>query len=112
MLSLLDIFIPRMFHLVLDLLKALTIFIPKCAEIIRMDEDRAVVISALEAYSELLGELKGSVLKGDGHQDAIINCINDIMTQKVSYFTFFFMAPLTSSYNMETVVLFQKIISN
>lgn len=62
--------------------KALSMYIPKCAELIRTDEERTVVMSALDAYAELLKELKAVVLEGEGHRDAIINCIKDVMTFK------------------------------
>ncbi|PNF42980.1 hypothetical protein B7P43_G09585 [Cryptotermes secundus] len=62
--------------------KALSVLIPKCAELIRTDEERTVVMTALDAYSELLKEIKGPVLEGEGHRDAIINCIKDVMTYK------------------------------
>ncbi|XP_049829697.1 importin-4-like [Schistocerca gregaria] len=64
------------------LMKALSMFVPKCAELIRMDEEREVVTTALEAYTELLKEVKHPVLEGEGHKDAIINCIQDVMTFK------------------------------
>lgn len=66
----------------LALLKALSILVPKCSEVIHTDSDRDVVMSALDAYSELLSELKSAVLLGDGHRDAIINCIRDVLTYK------------------------------
>ncbi|XP_069698314.1 importin-4-like [Periplaneta americana] len=62
--------------------KALSMLIPKCAELIRTDEERSVVMTALDAYSELLKEVKGRVLEGEGHRDAIINCVKDVMTYK------------------------------
>ncbi|KAE8750906.1 hypothetical protein FOCC_FOCC002334 [Frankliniella occidentalis] len=64
------------------LLKALSILVPKCAEIIHTEPDRDVVMSALDAYTEMLSELKSVVLIGDGHRDAIINCIRDVLTYK------------------------------
>ncbi|XP_034255922.1 importin-4-like [Thrips palmi] len=64
------------------LLKALSILVPKCSELIHADQDRDVVMSALDAYSEMLSELKGTVLIGDGHREAIINCIRDVLTYK------------------------------
>jgi hypothetical protein len=69
--------------LCLVLSKALSMFIPKCAELIHTDEERSVVMTALDAYSELLKEIKGPVLEGEGHRDAILNCIKDVMTCKV-----------------------------
>ncbi|XP_067002902.2 importin-4 [Anabrus simplex] len=64
------------------LAKALSVFIPKCAELIRMDEERGVVMAALDAYSGLLKDVKSAVLEGEGHRDAIINCVKDVMTYK------------------------------
>lgn len=64
------------------LLKALSILVPKCAELIHTDGDRDVVMSALDAYSEMLSELKSVVLIGDGHKEAIMNCIRDVMMYK------------------------------
>lgn len=67
----------------LALSKALSMLIPKCAELIHTDEERTVVMTALDAYSELLKEVKGAVLEGEGHRDAIINCVKDVMSCKV-----------------------------
>nr|CAD7413427.1 unnamed protein product [Timema cristinae] len=64
------------------LLKALALLIPKCSELIRMDEERGVVMAALDVYCDLLTEVKRPVLEGEGHRDAIINCIKDVMTYK------------------------------
>lgn len=69
--------------LCLALSKALSMLIPKCAELIHTDEERTVVMTALDAYSELLKEVKGPVLEGEGHRDAIINCVKDVMSCKV-----------------------------
>jgi hypothetical protein len=63
--------------------KVLSVLIPKCAELICTDEERSVVMTALETYSELLKEIKGPVLEGEGHCDAIFNCVKDVMTYKV-----------------------------
>lgn len=64
------------------LLKALSILVPKCSELIHTDQDRDVVMSALDAYCEMLSELKATVLVGDGHREAIMNCIRDVLTYK------------------------------
>lgn len=61
----------------------LQMFVPKCAELIRTDEERGVVTGCLDAYSSLLEELKGDVLIGEGHREAIMNCIIDVLTLKV-----------------------------
>lgn len=63
--------------------KALSMLIPKCAELIHTDEERSVVMRALNTYTELLKEIKGPVLEGEGHCDAIFNCVKDVMTYKV-----------------------------
>ncbi|KAB0797014.1 hypothetical protein PPYR_11075 [Photinus pyralis] len=64
--------------------QALQMFIPKCAEIIRFDEERQVVMCALDAYANLLAELKGVVLTGDGHREAIMNCVIDVLNLKTA----------------------------
>ncbi|XP_015586290.1 importin-4 [Cephus cinctus] len=63
-------------------LKAVSIFVPKLSELIRLDDERSVAIAALDAFSELLKELKTDILIGEGHRDAIVNCITDVMTGK------------------------------
>jgi hypothetical protein len=69
--------------LCLGLSKALSVLIPKYAELIYTEEDVPVVMAALNAYSELLKKVKGPVLEGEGHRDAIFNCIMSVMTNKV-----------------------------
>ncbi|KAL0099728.1 hypothetical protein PUN28_019857 [Cardiocondyla obscurior] len=61
------------------LLKALSMFVPKLSELIRLDEEPSVAISSLEAYQELLREVKADVIVGVGHKEAIINCVVDVM---------------------------------
>lgn len=63
--------------------KALQMFVPKCAELIRTDEERSVVMNALDAYANLLDEIKSDVLIGEGHREAIMNCVIDVLTLKV-----------------------------
>ncbi|XP_018320441.1 importin-4 isoform X2 [Agrilus planipennis] len=64
--------------------KALQMLIPKCAEIIRTDEERNVVMCALDTYAELLDKIKGDTLVGDGHREAIMNCVIDVLTLKTA----------------------------
>lgn len=66
------------------LYKALQFFVPKCAELIRSDEERSVVMDCLDAFTKLLHEIKGEVFVGDGHREAIMNCVVDVLTMKVS----------------------------
>lgn len=66
------------------LYKALQMFIPKCAELIRVDEERSVVMVCLDAYATLLDEVKSDVFVGEGHREAIMNCVMDVLTMKVS----------------------------
>jgi hypothetical protein len=63
--------------------KALSMLILKCAKLICTDEEGTVVVAALCTYSELLKEMKGPVLEGEGHHSAIINYIKGVMT--ISY---------------------------
>lgn len=64
------------------LLKALSVFVPKLSELIRLDCERSVAMNALGAYATMLKEIKGDVLVGDGHRDAIINCVTEVMMEK------------------------------
>ncbi|KAJ8963724.1 hypothetical protein NQ317_011346 [Molorchus minor] len=64
------------------LYKALQMFVPKCAELIRIDERGSVVMVCLDAYSILLEELKAEVFVGEGHREAIMNCVIDVLTLK------------------------------
>lgn len=66
------------------LLKALQMFIPKCSELIRTDDERSVVMCALDAYSDLLKQVGRDVLVGEGHREAIMNCVIDVMTYKTA----------------------------
>ncbi|OXU25360.1 hypothetical protein TSAR_005639 [Trichomalopsis sarcophagae] len=59
--------------------KALSMFIPKLSELIRLDEERSVVMQALDSCAELLEHLKSDVIIGAGHKEAIMNCITDVM---------------------------------
>ncbi|XP_076170729.1 importin-4 [Ptiloglossa arizonensis] len=61
------------------LLKALYVFIPKLSELIRLDNELTVAISGLDAYSGLLKEIKTDVLIGEGHKDAIMNCVTNVL---------------------------------
>ncbi|XP_076649136.1 importin-4 [Halictus rubicundus] len=61
------------------LLKALSLYIPKLSELIRLDEERSVAIRGLETCAELLKEIKTDVFTGEGHKEAIMNCILDVM---------------------------------
>lgn len=62
--------------------KALSVFVPKLSELIRLDSERMVVINGLGAYAALLKEIKSDVIIGEGHRDAIINCVTEVMTEK------------------------------
>ena len=58
-------------------------FIPKLSELIRTDEERSVVMACLEAYAEVLKEGGSPVLAPQGHLEAIMNCVSDVMLKKV-----------------------------
>lgn len=64
------------------LYKTLQIFIPKCAELIRSDEEKNVVICCLDSYTTLLQEIKSEAFVGEGHREAIMNCVIDVLTHK------------------------------
>lgn len=63
-------------------MNALSVFVPKLSELIRLDDERTVAINGLDAYSELLKEIKSDVLLGEGHREAIMNCVTDVMSSK------------------------------
>ncbi|KAK7085046.1 Ran GTPase binding [Halocaridina rubra] len=62
--------------------KWIQMFIPKLSELIRTDEERSVVMACLEAYAEVLKEAGAPVLVPQGHLEAILNCVNDVMLKK------------------------------
>ncbi|XP_014468024.1 PREDICTED: importin-4-like [Dinoponera quadriceps] len=62
------------------LLKALSMLVSRLAELVRLDEEATVAISALDAFTELLKTVKSDVLAEAGHKDAIINCVLAVMT--------------------------------
>ncbi|XP_029160680.1 importin-4-like [Nylanderia fulva] len=66
------------------LLKALSMFIPKLSELIRLDEERTVAICGLEAYQKLLREIKSDVVLDVGHKEAIVNCAIEVLTGKTA----------------------------
>ncbi|KAG8238816.1 hypothetical protein J437_LFUL010530, partial [Ladona fulva] len=65
------------------LAEALSVFIPKLAEIVRTDLEREVVMSALDAYCDMLAEGGSSIIKGEGHRDAIVNSVMAVLQNKV-----------------------------
>lgn len=62
------------------LLKALSMLVSRLAELVRLDDEATVAISALDAYTELLKTAKSDLLVEAGHKDAIINCVLTVMT--------------------------------
>lgn len=64
--------------------RALLILIPKLSELIRTDEERLVVIASLDAFNEILRNLKGAGITADGQKDAIFGCITDVLHGKVA----------------------------
>lgn len=59
--------------------KVLSALIPKFSEIIRLDCERSVVISALDELTDVLKEIKTDILIIEGHKEAIMNCITEIL---------------------------------
>ncbi|XP_068205892.1 importin-4-like [Palaemon carinicauda] len=62
--------------------KWVQVLIPKLSELIRTDEERSVVMACLEAYAEVLKEGGAPVLAPQGHLEAIMNCVSDVMLKK------------------------------
>lgn len=65
-----------------DTQEALSQLIPKLSELIRLDEERGVVMQALDACTELLEHLKSEVLVYAGHKEAMINCVTEVLMGK------------------------------
>lgn len=62
----------------------LLIFIPKLSEIIHTDEERIVVMAALESFNQILEELGTAAVEVHGYKDAIFSCIYDVLHGKVT----------------------------
>uniref|UniRef100_A0AAG5D5I9 Importin N-terminal domain-containing protein n=1 Tax=Anopheles atroparvus TaxID=41427 RepID=A0AAG5D5I9_ANOAO len=60
------------------------ILIPKLSEIIRTDEERTVVMSALDGFTDILQEVGAATFVADGQKDAIFSCIVDVLNAKVA----------------------------
>jgi len=58
--------------------------VPKFLEIARQDQDRTVVMSAVDSLHELLERLGAAVLQATNSTDAILQTMKDIFTHKVS----------------------------
>lgn len=84
--------------------------IPKLSELIHCDPDHEVVMAALELYAELLKELKGFVLQGQGHKEAIINCIRDVLKCNVSCYVLNTLALQNISHDFASLGLICKIM--
>uniref|UniRef100_A0A6M2DTC3 Putative karyopherin importin beta 3 n=1 Tax=Xenopsylla cheopis TaxID=163159 RepID=A0A6M2DTC3_XENCH len=63
--------------------KVLSVLIPKCSEIIRTDEEKGVVIEAVETFDQILDKCHPEMKFADVHRDAIFNCILDVFTGKL-----------------------------
>lgn len=61
----------------------ITALIPKLSEIIRTDDERQVVMRALEAFNDLLKNIGKDFVRADGQKDAIFGCITDVLHGKV-----------------------------
>lgn len=68
----------------MKLYKALQMFVPKCAEIIRCDEEQNIVMQATNSFTSILEDIKSDVFVGEGHKEAIMNCVIDLLAEKVS----------------------------
>lgn len=64
--------------------QTLLILVPKLSEIIHTDEERIVVMAALESFNGILEELGPVTFETDGHKDAIFSCIVDVLNGKVT----------------------------
>ena len=75
--------------------------VPKLLEIARQDQDRTVVMSAVDSLHELLERLGAAVLQVTNTTDAILQGMKDIFTHKVGrggFLFFLFKLMMGSSY--------------
>ena len=54
-------------------------FLPRLTKMVLEEEDHGIVLSALEAITELLKECKQGVTAVAGNPEAIVNCVSKIM---------------------------------
>ncbi|XP_038117779.1 importin-4 [Culex quinquefasciatus] len=64
--------------------QTILILVPKLSEIIRTDEERTVVMSALDGYSDIMEKVGASAIQAEGQKDAIFGCIVDVLNGKVA----------------------------
>ena len=64
--------------------QTLMILVPKLSEIIHSDEERIVVMAALDAFNQILEDVGATAISLDGHKDAIFSCIVDVLNGKVA----------------------------
>lgn len=64
--------------------QGLLVLIPKLSEVIHVDEERIVVMAAINSFNEILGELGSHAMELDGQKDAIFTCIQDVLNNKVA----------------------------
>ncbi|XP_037085463.1 importin-4-like [Pollicipes pollicipes] len=64
--------------------QALSVFVPKMHELVKTDDEAIVVMSALDGYAEVLKSVGAPVLQGEGHLDAILNSVRDVMSYKTT----------------------------
>lgn len=64
--------------------QTILVLIPKLSEIIRTDEERTVVMSALDGYSDILEKVGAAAMQAEGQKDAIFGCIVDVLNGKVA----------------------------
>ncbi|EEB17594.1 Importin-4, putative [Pediculus humanus corporis] len=61
--------------------KSLSMVIPKCAELVKTDEEISVVIGVLDSLNEIVKDIKKPAVEGS-HRVAIVNSIRDVLTYK------------------------------
>lgn len=64
--------------------QTLLVLVPKLSEIIHTDEERIVVMAALEGFNSILDTVGPNTFDCEGHKDAIFSCIVDVLHGKVT----------------------------
>lgn len=64
--------------------QTLIILFPKLSEIVHTDEERIVVMAALESFNSILEEMGTSTFQIDEHKDYVFSCIQSVFLGKVT----------------------------
>lgn len=59
--------------------KSVEVLIPRLVDRARLDDEHGVATAAMDGFLSLIKELKFEVVAKEGHLEAIINCVTEVM---------------------------------